>query len=91
MAVAQLDVTHCPKGHWLGGENLVPSRLRTGARSCLVCNRARTIVANLEVRGHVFEDREAAVDHYLDVELSRTDKGRDRVAADAMRDGGGPA
>lgn len=88
MALAQVETTHCPKGHWLGGANLVPSALADGRRSCLVCNRARTIVANLEVRGHVFPDREAAVDHYLDVELSRTDKGRDLVAADALREEG---
>lgn len=32
--------THCPDGHPLVAGNLVPSRLRNGARVCLTCQRA---------------------------------------------------
>lgn len=31
--------THCPKGHPLAGDNLVPSKLKLGWRSCLTCKR----------------------------------------------------
>lgn len=33
--------THCPKGHPLDGDNLVPSQLKLGQRSCLTCQRER--------------------------------------------------
>lgn len=33
--------THCPKGHPLAGDNLVPSQLKLGQRSCLTCCRER--------------------------------------------------
>lgn len=33
--------THCPRGHVLAGENLVPSSLRNGRRDCLACSRLR--------------------------------------------------
>lgn len=29
--------THCPKGHPLSGDNLVPSQLARGSRSCKTC------------------------------------------------------
>lgn len=31
--------THCPKGHPLSGDNLVPSKQKLGERNCLTCNR----------------------------------------------------
>ena len=31
--------THCPQGHPLTPENLVPSALRRGSRACLICSR----------------------------------------------------
>jgi hypothetical protein len=31
--------THCPQGHPLVEGNLVPSQLKRGWRSCLICNR----------------------------------------------------
>lgn len=31
--------THCPRGHELVGDNLVPSRLKRGQRECLICSR----------------------------------------------------
>lgn len=33
--------THCPEGHELSGDNLMPSRLMRGERECLTCNRAK--------------------------------------------------
>ena len=33
--------THCPRGHELAGQNLVPSSLRKGRRDCLTCSRQR--------------------------------------------------
>jgi hypothetical protein len=33
--------THCPKGHLLVGDNLVPSDLKRGHRACLTCHRER--------------------------------------------------
>jgi HNH endonuclease len=35
--------THCPRGHSLSGNNLMPSRLKRGHRGCLICNREQTI------------------------------------------------
>lgn len=31
--------THCPRGHELSGDNLVPSKLKNGIRQCLACSR----------------------------------------------------
>lgn len=31
--------THCPRGHPLVGDNLVPSQLRAGKRTCAICSR----------------------------------------------------
>lgn len=38
------NLTHCPLGHPLEGENLMPSQINRDckARSCLACNRARS-------------------------------------------------
>lgn len=36
--------THCPAGHALVGDNLVPSKLRRGIRGCLECDRQRSQV-----------------------------------------------
>ena len=33
--------THCPKGHLLAGDNLVPSTSKMGFRKCLTCSRER--------------------------------------------------
>jgi hypothetical protein len=33
--------THCPQGHELTGDNLIPSRLAKGWRECWTCDRAR--------------------------------------------------
>ena len=41
ITAAQAARTHCPQGHELGGENLVPSSLRKGRRDCLTCSRQR--------------------------------------------------
>ena len=35
------EKTHCPRGHELSGDNLVPSALRKGRRDCLTCSRQR--------------------------------------------------
>lgn len=32
--------THCPRGHVLAGDNLVPSQLKYGYRQCAICARA---------------------------------------------------
>lgn len=32
--------THCPRGHPLAGNNLVPSKITRGRRLCLACDRA---------------------------------------------------
>lgn len=77
-------VTHCPRGHALEAPNLVPANVKKGERSCLVCRRAFTAISNLEIRGYVFANRAAAVEHYANLELTRTDKGRDLVAAAAL-------
>ena len=34
--------THCPRNHPLSGNNLVPSKLKRGARECLACARAQS-------------------------------------------------
>lgn len=41
--------THCPKGHPLAGDNLVPSDLKRGCRACLTCHRERDRV-NMRAR-----------------------------------------
>ena len=33
--------THCPRGHKLSGDNLIPANLRQGSRACLPCHRDR--------------------------------------------------
>lgn len=33
--------THCPRGHELSPENLVPSSLKKGRRGCLTCSREK--------------------------------------------------
>lgn len=35
--------THCPQGHELSGDNLVPYRLRKGARVCRTCQNAAAL------------------------------------------------
>lgn len=37
----QLQKTHCPAGHLLAGDNLMPSQLKRGWRACLTCDRER--------------------------------------------------
>lgn len=39
-----LNKTHCPRGHELAGENLIPAKLKTGQRECLACGRARNYI-----------------------------------------------
>jgi hypothetical protein len=34
-------VTHCPRGHELAGDNLVPAKIEHGIRECLTCARMR--------------------------------------------------
>lgn len=34
--------THCPRNHQLTPENLIPSAVRRGSRSCLTCSRERS-------------------------------------------------
>lgn len=41
LAASHAARTHCPLGHALEGENLVPSALRRGKRECLTCDRAQ--------------------------------------------------
>ena len=33
-------ITHCPRGHPLQGDNLIPYSLKRGQRTCLACHRA---------------------------------------------------
>ena len=37
----QKQKTHCPAGHPLTGDNLIPSQLKRGWRQCLECDRER--------------------------------------------------
>jgi hypothetical protein len=37
----QVERTHCPRGHELAGDNLVPSLVGRGQRDCLTCHRER--------------------------------------------------
>lgn len=39
---AQSRKTHCPKGHKLTGDNLLPSESKRGSRACAECNRVRS-------------------------------------------------
>lgn len=39
-------VTHCPKGHELAGDNLIPARLAQGHRVCAECERQRSKAKN---------------------------------------------
>jgi hypothetical protein len=34
-----LQKTHCPRGHILGGDNLSKTKMKIGKRSCLICER----------------------------------------------------
>lgn len=46
--------THCPQGHELIGENLVPAQLKRGYRECRSCNRARGYLwKHPELEGHL--------------------------------------
>lgn len=72
--------THCPWGHALVGVNLVPSLLARGERSCLVCDRARTLRRDAKKR----HGQDIPLEHFIASELSRTDGGRDLVARDAL-------
>lgn len=42
----QANKTHCPQGHRLSGDNLLPTKLRQGIRQCLTCTRTRWRAAN---------------------------------------------
>ena len=42
--------THCPYGHPLTGNNLVPSLLKVGGRTCLICSRSRATRRNKSKR-----------------------------------------
>lgn len=35
----RIAITHCPNGHLLEGDNLMPSQIARGHRQCLPCNR----------------------------------------------------
>ena len=37
-----VNKSHCPRNHPLSGNNLVPSKLKSGARECLACSRAQS-------------------------------------------------
>lgn len=41
LAAKQVARTHCPQGHELSDDNLVPSSLKQGMRGCLTCDHAR--------------------------------------------------
>ncbi len=45
--------THCPKGHPLSGDNLVPSKLKQGCRNCLSCSREKSRKYYLEHKEEV--------------------------------------
>ena len=34
--------THCPQGHPLAGDNLLPSKLKIGKRECRLCHNQRS-------------------------------------------------
>lgn len=72
-------VTHCPRGHALAGENLSPTHLAKGRRTCRVCFRAKAIVSNGKMRGLAISMQEAVA-----TEIARDDGGRDMVRAAAM-------
>jgi len=42
--------THCPQGHELSGDNLVPSQLARGSRSCKTCARAHSRAQKLRAK-----------------------------------------
>lgn len=42
----EVNKTHCPRGHALEYPNLVPSKLKVGARQCLACTRASSVPAS---------------------------------------------
>ena len=74
--------TKCLRGHSLVGANLLPAHVRMGRRSCLVCSRALSAVRDAKRRGRT----QLAIGDAIARELSRVDGGRDRVAADALRE-----
>lgn len=43
LPAANARKTHCPRGHPLSGDNLVPSRLAKGERKCRTCENARCL------------------------------------------------
>lgn len=49
ITAVQSRKTHCPRGHELERNNLVPASLRVGKRQCLTCARADSHAAN-EIR-----------------------------------------
>ena len=71
--------THCSNGHRLIGANIYPTPPGVNKRVCVVCNRARSDVASSARKGMVLRLEDA-----MFYELSRTDKGRDAVARDAL-------
>jgi len=42
--------THCPQGHELAGDNLVPSQLKRGRRTCLTCARETALARRARER-----------------------------------------
>ena len=50
--------THCPRGHELSGNNLVPTVAKRGHRSCRSCNCAVIQRANLRRKGLFWGDKE---------------------------------
>lgn len=55
--------TECPLGHLLLGENLMPSQLSRGWRSCLACSRASAYMRNGKDK-ELYNHKELADNHY---------------------------
>ena len=62
--------THCPHGHALTDDNLVPNRLKRGARICLTCQRTR-VLANYHQHKDKWKARQQAYDAQLTPEERR--------------------
>lgn len=61
--------THCPRGHELLAENLSPSHLSKGTRTCLACSRAGAYCRKYKMMDRF---KEVADDRYLAIlELSK--------------------
>jgi hypothetical protein len=80
---AQAQRDECPKGHALTDDNLVPSRLRRGARICLTCQRA-AIRANYHQNKDEWKAR-AAARRAQDPEKAKADARRYQAAHRARK------